>query len=404
MLGTELDLADGQSFRQGFPHEFFARLRQEAPVAWHPRTAHTPDNEGFWVVSSYDACATVLRDPGTYSSASGGNRSGGGTGMKDERNAGVMLNMTDDPRHRRLRRLLSAGFTPKALARLGAELDRRAGKLLRALPEGEPFEAMAHLATPLPLWAICELLGIPAADRPSLLQAVDEGLDSEATEIMSRKARNVLKSYAIDLIQAKRKQPDESIFSTIVHASDPDGGGQLSERELIAFFGLLFPAGAETTRSALGGALLAFAEQPERLQQLDASEEGVRGAVEEIVRWTTPSIYKRRTVTRSTRLGGQQLEPGAKVTVWEASANRDAEVFERPFEFDPKRWPNRHLGFGAGVHFCLGASLARLELRAMVRALKQHDATFELCAPPRYPANNRLLGLKSLSLRQALRR
>ncbi len=162
---------------------------------------------------------------------------------------------------------------------------------------------------------------------------------------------------------------------------------------------MLFSAGSETTRSAIGGAMLAFTQNPDQLQKLRGDPGLMRWALEENVRWTTPSIYKRRTVTEDTIIGGQKIAANQKVTVWEMSANRDETKFDQPFDFNIGRRPNRHIGFGAGVHFCLGANLARLEIRSVLEELMPRYKDFELAGEPRWTPSNCLLGLKYLPLR-----
>lgn len=394
----DVDLSSDDSFAQGFPHAFFTELRAQQPLYWHAPTAQTPDGEGFWVVSRYADVAAVARDANLYSSQTGGGlRAAGGTGIKDERAAGIALNMTDDPRHRQLRALVNRGFTPKAVAALGARLETLFESLLDELTT--PFELMDTLASELPLQTICIVLGVPEADRAQLLQWVTDSVRGESDSIMARAPLRQIRDYARELVAHKRKHPGNDIFSTVVHAQLDAAGSRLSDAEAVAFFTLLFPAGAETTRSALGGAVAAFAEFPDQYQRLQAQPQALRrSAVEEIVRWTTPSIYKRRTAVRDTQLYGQRIRAGDKVTFWEMSANRDERAFAEPFRFDVTRWPNKHLGFGAGVHFCLGASLARLELGIALMALTRRFKRFEPAAAPRWTPNNRLLGLQSLQV------
>ena len=185
----------------------------------------------------------------------------------------------------------------------------------------------------------------------------------------------------------------------IVHARLEDGSPQLDNRELRAFFALLFPAGAETTRSSIAGGLVALIENPSQLERLRADSTLMKSAVEEIVRWTSPSVYKRRTTTREVELRGQPIRQGQKITIWEMSANRDEDEFADPFRFDIGRSPNFHVGFGLGSHFCLGANLARLEIRVVFEELLARYEGFEIVGDLAWTNNNRLVGLTRLPLR-----
>ncbi len=392
-----VDLSDDETFRSGFPHDRFAWLRRHDPVSWHEPTVRTPDAEGFWVVTRHADVSTVLRDPVTFSSDRGGIRDRGGTAIKDERTAGTMLNQTDDPQHQRLRTLVNRGFTPRAVAELEADLQRRGAALLDAAGD-EPFDFVHGFARELPSQAICLVLGVPQEDQPALIDWLDAGIEADSPSILSPDAMRKIRTYAVDLIAAKRVAPDAGIMSTIVHARD-DTGSSLSDDELIAFFALLFPAGAETTRSALAGAVAAFADHPEELDRLRSEPALVPLAIEEIVRWTTPSVYKRRTASCATELAGVPIGAGDKVTFWEMSANRDELVFAEPFRFDVGRTPNPHLGFGWGPHFCLGASLARLEIRVALDLLIGRGVRVERTGPMSWMPNNRLFGPKHLPVR-----
>jgi cytochrome P450 len=392
-----LDLSDDETFRGGFPHERFRWLRDHDPVAWHEPTPRTPDGEGFWVVSRHADVSAVLRDAATFSSDRGGIRERGGTGIKDERTAGVMLNQTDDPQHQRLRALVNRGFTPRAVAALTDELHRRGAALLDDAGDG-PIDFVRAFGRELPSQAICLVLGVPESDQPELLDWLDAGIEEDSPSILTPDAMRRIRTYAVGLIADKRAHPDDGIMSTIVHARDADGAG-LSDEELIAFFALLFPAGSETTRSALSGAVDAFADHPGELDRLRADPGLVATAVEEIVRWTTPSVYKRRTASRDVELAGVPIAAGDKVTFWEMSANRDERVFADPFRFDVARSPNPHLGFGWGAHFCLGASLARLEIRVTLDLLMARTGRVERAGAIAWMPNNRLFGLKSLPVR-----
>jgi cytochrome P450 len=393
-----VDLSNPRSFANGFPHDFFTWLRRNEPVWWHEPTPYTPSEVGFWVVSRYDDVVTVFKDPETYSSELGGTQIYDGKGM------GYQLNQTDDPKHRRLRALVNKGFTPRMIGRLEGELRERTRRLLDDVPPGETFNFVPPVARELPLQAICTVLGVPQEDREELIEIVDLAIASGDGAVMSPQYLKRLSAYADVVVERKRANPADDILSIIVHAQLDDGSPQLDNRELRAFFNLLFPAGAETTRGSIAGGLLALIDNPGELERLRKDPQLMRSAIEEIVRWTSPSVYKRRTTTHDTELGGKLIRKGQKVTVWEMSANRDETAFEDPFRFDIGRDPNLHVGFGLGTHFCLGANLARLEMRVMFEGLLDRFERFEVTGPLAWTNNNRLLSLTELPLRAFPRR
>jgi cytochrome P450 len=400
MMSTPLvDLSDGHSFKEGFPHEFFSWLRREMPIYWHEPTERTPEGEGLWVVSRHAQTMAVLCDPETYSSHTGGDRPFGGTAIKDEPGSGRVLNMMDDPRHRRVRGLVNQGFTPRMIGRLEPELRESTREILDEVADEEEFDFVSRVARELPLRAICMVLGVPQSDRSMLGEWVDRAIETDASAILGREFATKIADYGAAISARKRVEPADDILSVIVHAKLDDGSPQLDDGELASFFLLLFAAGAETTRSATAGGMKALIEFPDQMMKLRSDPAVMKTAIEEIVRWTTPSCYKRRTATRDTELLGQKIRAGEKVTFWEMSANRDETVFEDPFEFDVTRSPNPHVGFGQGVHFCLGANLARLEMRVMFESLLERYEDFELSSPHEWVTNNRLFGLKRLPVR-----
>ena len=388
-----VDLSNSRSFANGFPHDFFSWLRQHESVWWHEPTQYTPHSVGFWVVSRYDDVVAVFKDAETYSSELGGTQIYDGKGM------GYQLNQTDDPKHRRLRALVNKGFTPRMIGRLEDELRRRTRRILDDITPGQTFNFVPPVARELPLQAICSVLGVPQEDRAEIVEIVDLAIGAGDGTVMSPQYLKRLSAYADDVVERKRSHPADDILSVIVHAQLDDGSPQLNNQELRGFFNLLFPAGAETTRGSIAGGLLALIENPDQLERLRNDPHLMKTAVEEMVRWTSPSVYKRRTTTRDTELGGKLIRECQKVTVWEMSANRDEAAFENPFRFDVGRDPNPHVGFGLGTHFCLGANLARLEIRVMFEEILDRFERFELMGPLAWTNNNRLLSLTELPVR-----
>jgi cytochrome P450 len=247
---------------------------------------------------------------------------------------------------------------------------------------------------------ICILLGVPEADRHELFAAVEPGFDFRTGNGTEREpAPFDMLAYGHALIAEKRARPGGDMLSVVVHATLPDVDPPgLTDDELYMFFSLLFAAGSETTRNAIAGGLHALVAHAAQLRMLRADPDRMSGAIEEILRWTAPSPSKRRTATVPAELAGQRIEPGDKVVVWEGSANRDAHAFAHPMTFDITRDPNLHLGFGHGPHFCLGASLARLEMRVLYEELLHRFRAVELAGPIEWTRSNRHTGVRHLPL------
>jgi cytochrome P450 len=403
---SEIDFTDLDNFASGFPHELFAVHRRDAPVYWHRPTDRTPDGEGFWSVATYAETLAVLKDPVTFSSVTGGDRPFGGTLLQDLSIAGQVLNMMDDPRHSQIRRLVSSGLTPRMISSVEDDLRARTRRLLDAVLPGEPFDFLVDIAAELPMQVICILLGVPESERHWLFEAIEPQFDfggsrtASLAQLSAEEAGSRMYTYGQELIASKRAAPTDDMLSVVANAKPDDLGGEaapaMSDLELYLFFSLLFSAGAETTRNAVGGGLLALADHPEQLRTLREDLGELPTAVEEMVRWASPSPSKRRTATRPVTLGGQSIEAGQKVQIWEGSANRDASVFDRADEFDITRKPNPHLGFGQGVHYCLGANLARLELRVLFEELLSRFRAVRVVRDVEWTRSNRHTGIRHL--------
>ncbi len=403
---SEIDFTDLDNFANGFPHDLFALHRREAPVYWHEPTEHTPDSEGFWSIATYPETLAVLKDQVTFSSVTGGDRPFGGTLLQDLAIAGQVLNMMDDPRHSQIRRLVSSGLTPRMIRRVEDDLRARAGRLLDAVVPGEPFDFLVDIAAEVPMQMICILLGVPESERHWLFEAIEPQFDfggsrkASLAQMSAEEAGSRMYAYGQELIASKRAAPTDDMLSIVANAKlddlDDPAATAMSDLELYLFFSLLFSAGAETTRNAVAGGLLALADYPEQLRSLRADLDMLPTAVEEMIRWTSPSPSKRRTATRDVMLGGRAIEAGQKVQIWEGSANRDASVFDRADEFDIARKPNPHLGFGQGVHYCLGANLARLELRVLYEEVLSRFDTVQVVQPVEWTRSNRHTGIRHL--------
>lgn len=398
-----IDLTDLDAFAHGFPHEVFTRLRREAPVCWHPPTGHTPDGEGFWVISRHGDISEIAADGEAFSSDTGGERRGGGTLIEDLPSgfaAGVLLNMMDDPRHQQIRKVVTPTVSPRALRAMEVELRERTEAIVDAAVTAGECDFLIDVAAELPLQAAARLLGVPLADRHRLFEWANATLDYDERELGEQDDRAAAASaamfeYGTWLIEQKRNAPDDGMISAVVHA------GFLTELELQMFFNLLIAAGSETTRNSIAVGMLAFIEHPEQWSALRQNRSLMATAVEEILRWASSTAYNRRTATRDVVVRGERIRAGDKVTLWWASANRDEEVFSDPFSFDVARDPNRHLAFGHGGHFCLGANLARLEIRLVFDALADRVTSCELTGPVEWTRSNKHTGIRHMPVRFA---
>jgi cytochrome P450 len=402
MMMDGLDLTDLDLFARGFPYEVFDMLRRDAPVWFHPPTANTPGGEGFWVISRYAHIVAAASDGTTFSSESGPGRTGGGTLIEDLPGgfaAGVLLNMMDDPRHQRFRRLLMPSLVPRTLRLIEADLRQRAQRIVEmALAKGE-CDFLTDVAAELPLQAVAQLLGVPQEDRHQMLRWADATLDhedrglGESTERTQQAAAEMF-AYGTALLERKRDEPADDLLSLAAQARIDDE--PLSDLEQQMLFNLLIAAGSETTRNSIALGMRALIENPEVWRRLQHDRNQLATAVEEMLRWASSTPYNRRTATQDVILGGQRIRAGDKVTLWWASANRDDEVFPDPHRFDVTRTPNPHLAFGRGGHFCLGAALARMEMRVVFDTLLDRVDSAEPTGPIEHTRSNKHSGVRHM--------
>ena len=399
-----VDLCDLDLFAAGFPDDVFATLRSEAPCWWQEPSPHTPDGVGFWVLSRHADAAAAAADAARFSSERAPGADGGGTIIQDLPFGfapGVLLNMTDDPRHHRIRRLLTPAVAPRALAAMAPELRERARRIVDAIVDRGACDFLTDVAVELPLQAVAALLGVDDADRHDLLAWSSTVLDYEGRELgetseAAASAAASLSAYATELVATRRRCPAEDLVSNLVRAEVEDADGHpapLSELELVMFFNLMVAAGSETTRNSIALGMLALIEHPDQLAALTDDRSLMDGAVEEILRWTSATLYNRRTATEPIELHGCTIASGDKVTLWWPSANRDESVFDRPFDFDIRRSPNPHLTFGHRAHFCLGANLARLEIAVLFNELLDRLCDFTVTGPVERVRTNKHAGV-----------
>jgi cytochrome P450 len=384
-----IDLTPHELFRHGFPHEIFSLLREESPVWRHPDTPGTAElGGGFWIVSRHADVLAVSRDHARFRSLEGPSL----PGEKPEQR-GMMLISMDPPAHTRLRRLVSSGFTPRMTARLDAQARERAVAIVeRALERGQ-CNFVHEVAYQLPMQMIADIVGIPESDRESIFELVDAmlyALDPDSALPEERQAALLMElfGYGRNLAIEKRRAPSDDVWTKLTSAEieQPDGTRtRLTELELDLFFMILTIAGSETTRNAISAGLIALLEHPDQMERMRSDPSVMPTAVDEILRWSSPVSYFRRTAVEDVAIGDARIQAGDKVSLWYPSANRDAEVYADPFTFDVTRTPNPHVAFGGGgVHYCLGANLAKQEVKVMFEELLARVGEFELLGEPEY--------------------
>lgn len=413
---TEIDLTDLDLFVHGNPHRAWQALREQAPVYWHERRR----GRGFWAITKYRDAQTVYRDPIRFSSADGivlnaslaHESADGMTSMAGESLQAApsrrSLIATDPPRHREVREIINRRFTPRAIG----SLETRVLTIVTAVLDDVIFrrdcDLVSDVATKIPSATICEMLGVPRDDWPlmfrlaSMAGAPDDPqhqAGNSALETM-RQTRHESFDYFARLLKDKRKAPKDDFASILADACH--NRRTLSEVEALSNCFLLIGAGQETTRNSISGSVLALIEHPDQLARLRSHRELIHTAVEEFLRWISPVTHVMRTCTENSNVGGQTIRAGQRVVVWNGSINRDEDVFVSPNNLDLARTPNHHLAFGYGEHFCLGAHLARLELRVFFEELVARKLDFQLTGTIERSASNFAAGIKRMPVRVAI--
>ncbi|MBC7302718.1 MAG: cytochrome P450 [Nocardia sp.] len=372
------DFTDPALWESRNPVEEFAELRRTAPVWWNAQTDAQSGgfrDGGYWVVTKHEDIKEVSRNPELFSSERKGSvirLPGEVTPEQIELTGALLLNM-DPPKHTKIRRIISKGFTPRAVEGLRAALTERAAAIVAAARAAGGGDFVEQVACELPLQAIAELIGVPQQDRRKLFDWSNQMLnyddpeygDATTTDSSSTAAMEIL-GYAWNMAEQRRTDPTDDIVSRLVHA-DLDGEA-LGSDEFGFFVILLAVAGNETTRNAITHGMKAFVDNPDQWELY--KQQRPRTAPDEIVRWATPVTVFQRTATADTELGGQRIRAGQRLGLFYSSANFDEDAFDNPFAFDISRDPNPHLGFGGtGAHFCVGANLARLEIELIFDAI-----------------------------------
>lgn len=386
-MEDRIDLVDGAFWGRN-PYEELAWLRKNAPVWRDPR-------HGVWGVSTYELVKQVSSQPELFSNA-GGIR-------PDSPPVPMMIDM-DNPDHFKRRRLVSKGFTPRRVREQEASIRRTAAMLIDAVVERGECDLVWDIAAWLPLIVIGDALGVEPPDREQLLRWSDDllralGADDEEAQTAMMLASVGYHEYASRIIEARRAAPTDDLMSILVHAEVD--GDRLDDEEIVIESLLILIGGDETTRHVISGGAYQLLSQRTLWDALLADRRKLDSAIEEMLRWVSPIKNMARTATKDVELAGHVIRAGEKLLLLYPSANRDEAVFENPFEFDIQRTPNEHVAFGFGTHFCMGANLARLELRVIFEELLDRLPEIRLASPhePSYRPANFVSGYESLPVR-----
>jgi cytochrome P450 len=403
----DIHLGDIEQWMRPDREGIFAKLRAERPVSFHEEPAPPPEmgipqGPGFWALTRYADVLQVSRDPDTFHSAP--TSTIGDMPAEIAEWLGSMINM-DAPKHTKLRLIVNRGFTPRQIARIEESVRTQATEIVdRVAPLGE-CDFVTEFAAALPLQIICDMMGIPRSDTQHIFELTNVILgvgDPEYVQTMEQlmEAGMGLFQYGLALAEDRLANPRDDITTALMEAEieDENGRHRLTSGELGSFFLLLVVAGNETTRTAISHGMKMLTELPDqRKLWVDDFDAVSPTAVEEIVRWSTPVINFRRTAARDVVVGGQEIKEGQKVVMFYNSANRDERAFEDPHRFDVLRSPNEHFGFGAGgPHFCLGANLARREIRVMFEELLRRLPDIEVTGDPDMLQSSFIHGIKRM--------
>jgi cholest-4-en-3-one 26-monooxygenase len=398
-----LDLVSPEKYeREGYPHAEWTWLRRNDPVHWYEH----PTVEPFWAVTKHADIVDIGKRPQDWIIEP--RIAVFAREAPEEPQARHLLTM-DPPDHGKFRNVTAKWFTPRAVHRWEPEIERLTRRTLDAAAEKGAIDFVADVSAPITIAVIAEMLGVPRDDWHLLFRWTNEiiapddpefrrGRSSEETADTARKE---LFEYFAKLVDVRRKAPREDILSVVVQGKVD--GKPIPPFELLSYYFLLVVAGNETTRNAMTGGVQAFIDHPGEWHRLVGDPALVEGAIEETVRWVTPVIQFARTATRDLELRGRKIRKGESVCLYYASANRDEDIFEEPFRFRIDRSPNNHIGFGRGEHVCLGAHLARLELRCMFRQLRERLVSLERTGEPERARSSFVGGIKRAPIRWELR-
>ena len=404
-IGQICELDKWETFINGQPFDIFKRLREEAPIYWHEESLDF--EPGFWALTKHEDIVKVSKDPMTFSSAVGGHLMTMGDPEVVDPSAvaaiiGNMIGM-DPPDHQIYRKMVAPSFTPKAIRTLEGDMRLKIRELLENVEDKGEFNFVTEISEQLPLWVLCEMMGIPESERPKIRDLVNNLTDASIQQDPNNAFQiwvNYMELFKMgrDMIEERRKNPTDDLMSVV--ANTKIEGGELPPELLDGFFLLMVIAGNETTRNTLTGGLMALTDNPEEREKLLKDPALISNATDEMLRWVTSVIYFRRTATKDTNIRGQDIKAGDKVVMWYGSANRDEDIFEDGHLFRVDREnAKKHLAFGAGEHLCLGNRLGHMQIRILFEELLDRFPNIHSTSDPVRIPSNFLAGISELKVR-----
>ena len=404
-IGQICELDKWETFINGQPFDIFKRLREEAPIYWHEESLDF--EPGFWALTKHEDIVRVSKDPMTFSSAVGGHLMTMGDPEVVDPSAvaaiiGNMIGM-DPPDHQIYRKMVAPSFTPKAIRTLEGDMRLKIRELLENVEDKGEFNFVTEISEQLPLWVLCEMMGIPESERPKIRDLVNNLTDASIQQDPNNAFQiwvNYMELFKMgrDMIEERRKSPTDDLMSVV--ANTKIEGGELPPELLDGFFLLMVIAGNETTRNTLTGGLMALTDNPDEREKLLKDPALISNATDEMLRWVTSVIYFRRTATKDTNIRGQDIKAGDKVVMWYGSANRDEDIFEDGHLFRVDRDnAKKHLAFGAGEHLCLGNRLGHMQIRILFEELLDRFPNIHSTSDPVRIPSNFLAGISELKVR-----
>ena len=403
-IGQICELDKWETFINGQPFDLFKRLRKEAPIYWHEESLDF--EPGFWALTKHEDIVRVSKDPLTFSSAVGGHLMSMGDPEVVDPTAvaaivGNMIGM-DPPDHQIYRKMVAPSFTPKAIKALEVDMRAKIRELLENVEDKGEFNFVTEISEQLPLWVLCEMMGIPESERPKIRDLINNLTDASIQQDPNNSFQiwvNYMELFKMgrDMIEERRRNPTDDLMSVV--ANTKVEGGELPPELLDGFFLLMVIAGNETTRNTLTGGLMALTENPEEREKLLKDPSLISNATDEMLRWVTSVIYFRRTATKDTNIRGQDIKAGDKVVMWYGSANRDEDVFTDGDLFKVDRVnAKKHLAFGAGEHLCLGNRLGHMQIRILFEELLSRYPNIHSTSDPVRIPSNFLAGISELKV------